>query len=163
VTVDLKVFFEGTLGPMGQAAPQPTVSYPFFVAVTSPSGAILAKEVFSAPMTYSAGGQETYVETMRQIIPIPNKEAGDHFKVLAGFQLSQDQLNYNRAVIASEEAAAKERARVQKEAAENAKRAARDNPKQAEVIVVPDTMSPADTSAVPPAVSSEPIQIAPAH
>lgn len=150
VTVDIKLLFDGALGPQGGAGGAPNYSYPFFVAITSPAGTILAKEIFAANMTYN-GQTQGYQESMRQIIPITSKEAGQYYKVLAGFQLTPEQLAYNRAVIASEEAAAKERARIQREAAEAAKKSASTEP-PAEIIVVPDAP-----------MEEGPINIAPAN
>jgi len=155
VTVDIKLAFDGILGPAGKN--NQSASYPFFVAVTSPGGAILAKEVFAANMNYQTGPSQTYVESMRQIIPIPSKVAGEQYKILAGFQLTDDQLRYNRAVIAAEEAARIEREKVRKAEIEAAKKGAKqaDNP---DVIIVPDTMTPADAA---PNAANEPVNIAP--
>ena len=99
VTVDLKMVFEGNLGPHGRTSPsnKPYFSYPFFVAVTSPGGEILAKEVFAASMTYEAGSnRQTYHESMRQIIPVESQDRGARYKILVGFQLNPDQLAFNR-------------------------------------------------------------------
>lgn len=139
VTVDVKLNFEGTLGPQGRTGGQPAFSYPFFVAVTSPTGSILAKEIFAADMSYNSGDQQSYQESMRQIIPLPNKDLAGSYKILAGFQLSPEQLGYNRAASAADAAAAKERARVQRANDDAAKKLAADNDTAPEVIVVPDT------------------------
>lgn len=100
MTVDLKLAFEGNLGPRArqQSGDTPFFSYPFFVAVTSPRGDILAKEIFAASMTYESGqNRQNYYESLRQIIPVDSRSDGARHKVLVGFQLSQDQLAYNRA------------------------------------------------------------------
>lgn len=104
VTVDLKLAFEGVLGPRARMQPgdRPFFSYPFFVAVTAPNGDILAKEVFGAAITYESGqDRQTYYESLRQVIPAANTFRGSRHKVLIGFQLSQDQLEYNRQMIRS--------------------------------------------------------------
>lgn len=119
VTVDLQMGFQAMLGPRGRvrASDKPFFSFPFFVAVTSPSGNILAKEVFGASVTFEAGeDQHQYVEKLRQIIPISSRESGKNHKVLIGFQLTQDQLNYNRKVIAADAARQKEEAKQAKKA-----------------------------------------------
>ncbi len=113
VTVDLKLAFEGSIGPAGRASAgdTPFFSYPFFVAVTGPSGGILAKEVFAASVTYPPGQDyQTYSEDLRQIIPIPNKTTGAKYKVLVGFQISPSQLAFNRAVMKRREEAAEKAA-----------------------------------------------------
>lgn len=98
VTVDLKLEFKGMLGPGAkvQDNDKPFFSYPFFIAVLNEKDEILAKEVFSASLTYARNEDtHTYYESMRQIIPIESGRPGGH-KVLVGFQLTQDQLAYNR-------------------------------------------------------------------
>lgn len=98
-TVDLKLIFKGTLGPKAKrkASDKPFFSYPFFVAVTTPSGKIMAKEIFAASMTYNGNEKtHTYYENLRQIIPVLNKDVARQYKILVGFQLSPAQLDYNR-------------------------------------------------------------------
>ncbi|MCD8497142.1 MAG: hypothetical protein LRZ85_03100, partial [Alphaproteobacteria bacterium] len=98
--VDLKLVFEGQIGPKGRAKPgdTPTFAYPFFIAVTNGNNEIKAKEVFGASVTYTAGAQgHTYYESLRQIIPVENAQEARDFNVLVGFQLSPEQLRYNRA------------------------------------------------------------------
>lgn len=134
VTVDLKLAFEGKLGPKGRssASEKPFFSYPFFVAVTSSSGKILAKEIFAASMTYEAGqNEQLYFETLRQIIPADTQAQGASYKVMVGFQLTQDQLKYNRKLIEEERIAAEnaEKARIESEKA--AAKAAKDAEKEA--------------------------------
>ena len=107
VTIDLKMDFLGTLGPQGRLGPSPSFSYPFFVAVTASNGNILAKEIFSAPLSYGPGqSTQAYTEKLRQIIPLENSNQGRNFKVLVGFQLTPDQLAYNRQKIAEAKLAA---------------------------------------------------------
>ncbi|MGH1456915.1 MAG: hypothetical protein ACRBDI_09055 [Alphaproteobacteria bacterium] len=97
--VDLKLIFDGKLGTKGRAnkSDKPFFSYPFFVAVTSPSGKIMAKEIFAASLTYPPNEtSHTYYEKLRQIIPIKGKDQARYYKILIGFQVTPDQLNYNR-------------------------------------------------------------------
>jgi predicted small secreted protein len=130
VIVDLKLAFEGTLGPKGkmQAGDMPFFTYPYFVAVTAPNGEIMAKEVFAASITYDRGeNTHTHFETLRHIIPLDDTSRGNRYKVMVGFQLSQDQLEYNRnqirmaqeaekAKVKAAEAAAKAQAKAQSSA-----------------------------------------------
>jgi len=118
ITMDLKIPFYGVLGPQAHAMSggQPFFSYPFFVAVTSESGKILAKEVFAASITYRQGANsQTYFENMRQIIPVEARDHGSRFKILLGFQLNPDQLDYNRVLIEREEKIAKAKAKKAKQ------------------------------------------------
>ncbi len=97
--IDLKLLFNGKLGPKGRktASERPFFSYPFFVAVTTPTGKIMAKEIFAASITYAANeNQHIYFENLRQIIPIKSKNQANNYRVLIGFQVTPDQLDYNR-------------------------------------------------------------------
>ncbi len=132
-TVDIKLAFESRIGMRGRLKDKdrPFFSYPFFVAVTSPDGSILAKEIFSASVTHSSGqNSQTYYESMRQIIPIIDPARGSRYKVLIGFQLSQDQLNQNRAAL-----------RKQKKTAKTAKKSTKDK----QEIIVPNTHQTSST------------------
>lgn len=111
--VDLKLVFDGQMGPKGRKKPgdTPIFSYPFFIAVTGSDGSIKAKEVFGASITYAAGEtNHTYYESLRQIIPVESNVEARDFNVLIGFQLTPEQLRYNRAHImpVREEARAQE-------------------------------------------------------
>lgn len=104
VAIDLKLAFNGELGPRAKmkSSDKPFFSYPFFVAVTNQNGVILAKEVFAASMTYERNEQtHTYFESLRQLIPISNADHARRFRVMIGFQLTEDQLAYNRRNMAS--------------------------------------------------------------
>lgn len=97
--IDLKLLFNGKLGPKGRkkASEKPFFSYPFFIAVTTPTGKIMAKEIFAASITYSSDEKEhTYSENLRQIIPIKSKNQANNYHVLIGFQVTPEQLAYNR-------------------------------------------------------------------
>lgn len=111
--VDLKVVFNGKLGPKARQkdSDKPFFSYPFFIAVTAPSGKIMAKEIFSASLTYGAKeNSHAYFENLRQIIPIASKDQAKNYRVLVGFQLTPEQLAYNRAnMVPVAEAAAAEK------------------------------------------------------
>ena len=127
VTVDLKLAFDGKLGPKGRrsSSEKPFFTYPFFVAVTSSSGKILAKEIFAASMTYNQGqNEQLYHETLRQIIPADSRTQGARYKIMVGFQLAEKQLAYNRTLIEAERVAAEklemERLAAEKAAAEKA-------------------------------------------
>ncbi|MBX2834912.1 MAG: hypothetical protein KTR28_08060 [Micavibrio sp.] len=99
VTVDLKMKFDGALGKEGRtgSGETPIYSYPFFVAVSDRSGDVLAKEIFSANITYHPGeNHHQHFENMRQIIPLDRYNKAQHYKILIGFQLGPDQLAYNR-------------------------------------------------------------------
>lgn len=102
-TVDMTLQFVGELGPKArqQSSDRPFLTYPFFVAVTGPNGKIMAKEVFAVSMGFEPGqNTRTHTEYLRQIIPIKSPETAILYQVLVGFQLSPEQLAYNRAALA---------------------------------------------------------------
>ncbi len=103
VSIDVRLSFESELGPRAKMkqSDTPFVSYPFFVAVTDDEGRILAKEVFAASMTFGKDEtRHTYTEALRHVIPIYDREDAREHKVLVGFQLTSDQLAFNRRFMA---------------------------------------------------------------
>lgn len=141
VTVDLKLAFDGQLGPKGRSAGNdtPFFSYPFFVAVTSSSGKILAKEVFAASINYEGGqDRQTYYENLRQIIPVDSRSAGKNLKVMTGFQLTQEQLAFNRKLM-REQQAALEQQQAQAQAAQQP--ANTQTTQQPQNVTQPDTLN----------------------
>lgn len=108
VTIDLDINFMAEKGPQSLSI---SGTHPYFIAVTSPDGDILAKEIFNVniPYTTDVNGVSTKTESTRQIIPLQDPEMATEYKILVGFQLSQEQLAYNMDMIkrrAQEEAAA---------------------------------------------------------
>ena len=73
---------------------------PYFVAITDPAGKIMTKETFS----YTPG---TTRKTIRQIIPIKSRATAKNYSVLAGFQLTDQQLTQNRLALELQHAKAK--------------------------------------------------------
>lgn len=100
VTVHMNVDFTALPGPQSTAYKGSQLTYPFFVAVTSPSGKILAKEVFSTDLRYS-DTFNAYVNTeeLKHIIPTDGKYDGGRSRIMVGFQMTKDQLNFNRELI----------------------------------------------------------------
>ena len=98
IALKIDITFDGEKGPKAQASAPGNVSnfdYPYFVAVTDTKGQILAKEIFSAELTYSADQKKVkQIETINQLLPKAN--AAQNYTVLLGFQLNEDQLMYNR-------------------------------------------------------------------
>lgn len=102
VTVDTVLDFTATLGPKGRLhhKDNPVYSYPFFVAITGRDGKIMAKQLFAASVSFEDGANEgNYTEKLRQVIPVKDADDGINYAVMIGFQLEEDQLNYNRALI----------------------------------------------------------------
>lgn len=96
--VDITV--AGKTGPKARvkSTDQPSFAYPYFLAVTDGSGTVLSKEIFAVTVAYGKDKKEiTQTENIFQTMPFPNKEAGQIYNVIVGFQLTEDQLNYAKA------------------------------------------------------------------
>ncbi len=101
IVVELNMTFEGRLGPRARIwdTDRPSFAYPYFVAITDPSGNVLAKEVFAATVSYENGEDRLeHRETMRQIIPVTGRFDNKH-EILVGFQLTEGELAYNRSLM----------------------------------------------------------------
>ncbi len=98
ITLDVDLLFEGHTGPkadFSNGKPKKIV-YPYFIALTGVSGNIVAKTIHKVGMTYN--GPDDYIiekDTASQSIPLASFTDGG-YEVLVGFQLTEDQLNYNR-------------------------------------------------------------------
>ena len=83
----------------GDAGSGNTHTYPYFVAVTRRSGKVLSKELFNTQANF--GGER--VTGNREVIgriTIPRVDetiSGSNFEVLVGFELTEEQLAFNRA------------------------------------------------------------------
>jgi len=100
VVIDMTLAFEGHIGPKAraQSGDKPGFAYPYFIAITNNHGSIIAKEVFAVTLAYESGRDtETHVEQVRQMIPVAGMGQND-YKVLIGFQLSEQELAFNRAL-----------------------------------------------------------------
>lgn len=101
VTLDIALTLTGSLGPRARIKPtdKPSFAYPYFVALTTDDGKIVAKEIHAVSLSYDKGQDRlTLEETLRHTLPI--RLSGGHitpYRLLVGFQLSDDQLAYNRA------------------------------------------------------------------
>ena len=99
VSVELELNFAGVLGPIGvkDLDGQANYTYPYFLSVISPDGKILSKDVFALSMVYE-NGQISYhrQDKLRQVIPLVNGQDASKFQIMVGFQLSADELAYNR-------------------------------------------------------------------
>ena len=97
MVMDMEIGFNGALGAKGRGtnSEKPSFSYPYFVAVTNAQGSILAKEIFAATLSYDkTTDQISQSEAIRQVMPA-GADTGS-YRVLVGFQLSPQELAYNR-------------------------------------------------------------------
>lgn len=96
ITMEIEVDFAFGKGPAAETASK---SYPVFVTVTRRDKNVLAKERFNIDVAWPAGKDVVrYTETIPGIvIPRANDTiSGSNFEVFVGFDLTPEQLAYNR-------------------------------------------------------------------
>lgn len=94
ITVDLDVSLIARLGP---AAVERTADFAYFVAILDGSGTIVAKQVFPAPITFADNqNRRGSIESISQRIPLRDYKQAGKYRVEVGFQLTQEELMYNR-------------------------------------------------------------------
>jgi hypothetical protein len=71
-------------------------AFPYFIAILSPDQQILQRQNFSTKVDFDNTGYGVMVEEHELKIPVPSREAAEGYKVVVGYELSPDQLTYNR-------------------------------------------------------------------
>lgn len=80
----------------GPASGTDQVSLPYFVAVTTAGGGLLAKQVFNSVVDLSKGGRGAVREHIQQMLTdLKNEKDLHQYEILVGFQLTDDDLVYN--------------------------------------------------------------------
>lgn len=94
--VQLEVDFAFGKGP---AADSNSHTYPYFVAVTRRNGKVLAKEYFNVAADFNGSKLDGKTESFSKIqIPrLDESIAGSNFEIVVGFDLTPEQLAFNRA------------------------------------------------------------------
>ena len=71
--------------------------FEYFVAITDRSQRILAKQTFTAVIPFESNKRASGVlEELSESIPLKPGQLGNEFEIVIGFQLSPDELAYNR-------------------------------------------------------------------
>jgi hypothetical protein len=70
--------------------------FPYFIAILSPDQQILQRQNFSTKVDFDNTGYGVMIEEHELKIPVPSREAASGYKVVVGYELSPDQLAYNR-------------------------------------------------------------------
>ena len=97
ISVVMELLFELGRGPTAQGSQK---TYRYWVAVTKRNDAVIAKEYFDLPVTFSPGEDRTYVRQMLEGIVIPRAQlttSGANFEVLVGFDVTPEMAEFNRA------------------------------------------------------------------
>jgi hypothetical protein len=95
---EVDVSFDVTLSAeRGPALEGTQVSLDYFVTILNPEGEVMVKRVFTTPVTFPDGiFRAGALESLEQSIPINDGDDARGYTILLGFQLTQDQVNYNR-------------------------------------------------------------------
>lgn len=83
----------------GPASTSNTHAYPYYVAVTRRNGKVLAKQYFNVEADFGGNSLDGKTEVLGRIqIPRADESiSGTNFEVIVGFDLSEEQLEFNRA------------------------------------------------------------------
>jgi hypothetical protein len=94
VTSTVAARLVATRGPAAQASEE---TFVYFVAVVDKDQKILARERFDSTFTFQAGQrQAAAIEEIEQILPIRADLRGIDYEILVGFELTPEQLEFNR-------------------------------------------------------------------
>ncbi len=95
VTVNVNVFLIAERGP---AMKSDSAKYQYFVALAKPDDSIVSKVYFDTDVTFPAGQPRAgSKEELAPKIPLPKDANAKDWKVYLGFQLTPEQLAFNRA------------------------------------------------------------------
>ena len=96
VTVDLRVLLAFTRGP---ANTDRKGSYSYFVAIADREDNPMQKHVFDSAVTFTGNrGRVAAYEELTLKVPLRAGENGGDYSVLIGFQLTPEQVEYNRSL-----------------------------------------------------------------
>ena len=103
LAVNLTLTFNAFLGPRSRIfeTDQPTISYPYFIAVTDSTGKILDKEIHGISLSFASDQSKlTHIERIQKSLDLGTLQgespARPPFSVMIGFQLSPEELRYNQ-------------------------------------------------------------------
>ena len=90
----LSFWVKGAISPNSDIAPR---SVPYFVAIIA-EGQVIGKEVFSMAIPFANGKRKISVKEQiaRIDIPVADGNRAEDYSVTIGFQLTEEQVNYNR-------------------------------------------------------------------
>jgi hypothetical protein len=95
VTVDVAVTVLAEIGP---AASSRSADFPYFVAIIGPNNRVVAKRVFDNPLNFPEGQRRAgATDHFSERIPLKDPHNASDYHIFVGFQLTQDEVAYNRA------------------------------------------------------------------
>ncbi len=84
----------------GPAASDNTHTYSYFIAVTNKAGVILSRQSFTLEVSFPQGEDRVFIQKTHDHILIPRaheKVSGSNFEIITGFNLTPEQISFNRA------------------------------------------------------------------
>lgn len=94
IEVEMQVQITATRGP---AATGDTAKFNYFVAVARNDKTILSRDSFDAEIKLPGDEPRNgTADEIDQTIPVPNSEAGGDLTIIVGFEMTPDELEYNR-------------------------------------------------------------------
>jgi len=96
---EVDIAFDVTLSAeRGPALTSNQTSFEYFVTILDPEGLVVTKEIFRTPVVFPEGVfRAGALESLEQTIPLATEGADARgFSILLGFQLTRDQVDYNR-------------------------------------------------------------------
>ncbi len=87
----------GLIATRGPAARSDRANFIFFVAVVDQAQRVLARERFESALEFGENQRRAGVEEeIEEVIPLATGLTGAHYEILVGFELSGEQLEFNR-------------------------------------------------------------------
>ncbi len=102
LSFDVVLLVAARRGPAAEATDRETVeTVPYFVAVVGPDREVVTKQAFMAEVTFPGGVAQAVQSEPEEItldIPVSDDIPGWQYEVVVGFQLTPEQLAYERAL-----------------------------------------------------------------
>lgn len=92
--MELKLTFSVRKGPRGQGLEK--MHLPYFIAILSPDESVLQRKAFSTKVDFDNEETASTTEEHDLRVPVPSREEAGKYKVVAGFQLTPEQLAFVR-------------------------------------------------------------------
>lgn len=94
LTINVKFAVKASRGP---AAPATNPQLPYFIAIVDADNNVLVKNVYNSQPQMDGRSNNTYTETVSDLpVPLAMDKRPSDYEILTGFQLTPDELAYNR-------------------------------------------------------------------
>ena len=102
--VDLDIIMRGRITDKGRFEgnrnEEAFVTFPYFTTITTPRGLTIEKKIMATAMRFRPLVDNLdHAEKITQFIPMSDPSKAEDYQIIVGFQLTREQLNYNRALI----------------------------------------------------------------